>query len=94
MTVQRIYTNNTALKVTGIGYAPEGNFEEENKTITPDEQLKELLKIASLCNDSALEKDEQTKKWTVKGDPTEGALIVAAAKAGFPNRNLTNKNPA
>ncbi len=35
MTVQRIYTNNVAIKVTGIGYAPEGHFEEENKTITP-----------------------------------------------------------
>ena len=88
MTVQRIYTNNTAIKITGIGYVPEGKFETENKPITPDAQLKELLKIASLCNDSALEKDEQTKKWTVKGDPTEGALLVAAAKAGISKQEL------
>ena len=93
MTVQRIYTNNTAIKVTGIGYAPEGKFEEENKSITPDAQLIELLKIASLCNDSALEKDEQTKKWTVKGDPTEGALIVAAAKAGISKQELDQQKP-
>ncbi len=93
MTVQRVYTNNTAIKVTGIGYAPEGKFEEENKQITPDTQLQALLKIATLCNDSALEKDEQTKKWTVKGDPTEGALIVTAAKAGFSKQELDLQEP-
>jgi P-type Ca2+ transporter type 2C len=93
MTVQRIYTNNKAIKVTGVGYAPEGKFEEENKPITPDAQLIELLKIASLCNDSALEKDEQTKKWTVKGDPTEGALIVAAAKASLSKQELDIQEP-
>lgn len=93
MTVQRIYTSNTAIKVTGIGYAPEGHFEEESKTITPTKQLNELLKIASLCNDSALEKDSQTKKWTVKGDPTEGALIVAAAKAGLSKQELDQQEP-
>ncbi len=83
MTVQRIYTNNIAIKITGIGYVPEGKFETENKPITPDAQLKELLKIASLCNDSALEKDEQTKKWTVKGDPTEGALTSSCSKSRY-----------
>ncbi len=93
MTVQRIYTNNTAVKVTGIGYAPEGTFEIENKQVTPDVQLKKLLKIATLCNDSALEKDEQTPKWTVKGDPTEGALIVTAAKAGLSKQELDQQEP-
>ena len=93
MTVQRIYTDNKVIKVTGVGYAPEGKFEEENKPITPDAQLIELLKIASLCNDSALEKDEQTKKWTVKGDPTEGALIVAAAKASLSKQELDKQEP-
>ncbi len=58
-----------------------------------NEQLKDLLIIASLCNDSALEKDEQTKKWTVKGDPTEGALIVAAAKAGLSKQELDKQSP-
>jgi P-type Ca2+ transporter type 2C len=93
MTVQRIYTNNTAIKVTGIGYAPEGHFEEENKIKNPDEQLKELLKIATLCNDSGLEYDEQTKKWTVKGDPTEGALIVTAAKADLSKQEFDKQEP-
>jgi P-type Ca2+ transporter type 2C len=93
MTVQHIYTNNTAIKVTGVGYAPEGEFEIEQKRIVPDKQIKELLKIATLCNDSALEKDEKTKKWTVKGDTTEGALIVAAAKAGISKQALDQEYP-
>ncbi len=93
MTVQRIYTNSTAIKVTGVGYAPEGEFEIEKKRIAPDKQLEELLKIAILCNDSALEKDEETKKWTVKGDTTEGALIVAAAKAGISKQALDQEFP-
>ena len=83
MTVQRIHVNGQALKVTGVGYSPEGEFQFEDKTFPPDENLKALLKVATLCNDSALEKDTATEKWIVKGDPTEGALIVAAAsKAG------------
>lgn len=93
MTVQRIYTNNTAIKVTGVGYAPEGKFELDNKVITPDDQLKELLKIASLCNDSALERDEENKKWNIKGDPTEGALIVTAAKAGLSKQEVDRQEP-
>ncbi len=93
MTTQKIYTNGAFIKVTGVGYAPEGSFEVDDKTVTPDEQLKELLKIASLCNDSALERDEKTKKWTVKGDPTEGALIVTAAKAGFSKQSLDQQEP-
>ena len=93
MTVQRVYINNTAVKVTGIGYAPEGHFEVDNKQISPDKELLELLKISSLCNDSALEKDEKAKKWGVKGDPTEGALIVAAAKAGLSKQEMDNQEP-
>jgi Ca2+-transporting ATPase len=93
MTVQRIYLNNTPIKVTGIGYAPEGTFEIDNQPYAPNAQLMEFLKIASLCNDSAMEKDEKTQKWTVKGDPTEGALIVTAAKAGLSKEQLDQQEP-
>ncbi len=93
MTVQRIYVNDSAIKVTGIGYAPEGDFLLEDKKITPEAQLKMLLKAATLCNDSALEKDPQTEKWEIKGDPTEGALVVAAAKAGMWKEELVKQEP-
>jgi len=93
MTVQRIYVNDTSLKVTGIGYAPEGKFQFEGKNITPTEDLRTLLKVASLCNDSNLEKDKKTEKWTVKGDPTEGALIVSAGKADIQKQDFDQQEP-
>ena len=71
----------------------QGEFQFEDKTVTPDENLKALLKVAVLCNDSNLEKDTQTGKWTVKGDPTEGALVVAARKAGISKEELEKQEP-
>jgi Ca2+-transporting ATPase len=93
MTVQRLYVNDRTIKVTGIGYAPQGEFQFEDKTIAPDENLKTLLKVAVLCNDSNLELEVQTGKWTVKGDPTEGALVVAAEKAGISKEELETQEP-
>jgi Ca2+-transporting ATPase len=93
MTVRSLYVNEKSVQVTGIGYAPEGEFQVDGKAITPDENLKTLLKVAVLCNDSGLEQDSQTGKWLVKGDPTEGALVVAAAKAGISKDQLDLAEP-
>jgi Ca2+-transporting ATPase len=93
MTVQRIYVNNNALKVTGIGYAPTGEFLFEEKKIEPSDELKTLLKIATLCNDSNVELDAKADKWVIKGDPTEGALVVAAAKADMWKEALDKQEP-
>ena len=93
MTVQRIYVDDQSVKVTGIGYAPEGEFQFEDKKIDPKGDLKALLKAAVLCNDSGLEKDPQTNKWIVKGDPTEGALVVAAEKAGIKKAEMEAQEP-
>jgi Ca2+-transporting ATPase len=93
MTVQQIYLDNQPLKVTGVGYNPKGEFQTAGKAVTPTDDLKQLLKIASLCNDSALELDTKTEKWTVKGDSTEGSLIVAAAKADIWKQDLEQQEP-
>jgi Ca2+-transporting ATPase len=93
MTVRSIYVNEQVVKVTGIGYAPEGEFQIENKKVTPEANLKLLLKVAVLCNDSGLEQDSQTRKWLVKGDPTEGALVVVAEKAGLSKEELEEQEP-
>ena len=93
MTVRSIYVNEQIIKVTGIGYAPEGEFQFEDKKIAPDANLKALLKVAVLCNDSGLEQDTQTRKWLIKGDPTEGALVVAAEKAGLSKEELEEQDP-
>jgi Ca2+-transporting ATPase len=95
MTVQRIYTNDKAIKVSGVGYEPEGEFLFEDKKIDPaqEDELVTLLKVAILCNDAKLEKETETERWIVKGDPTEGALVVAAAKAGLWKEELEKEAP-
>ncbi len=94
MTVQRMYVNDHMLKVAGIGYEPEGEFLSEDKKIdSKDKDLRTLLKIAALCNDAKLERETQTERWTIKGDPTEGALVVAAAKAGMWKEELEKEMP-
>ena len=95
MTVQRIYANGKVMKVSGVGYEPKGQFLSEDKKIDPsqEEELVTLLKVATLCNDSKLDKDTETNRWVVKGDPTEGALVVAAAKAGLWKEELEKEAP-
>jgi Ca2+-transporting ATPase len=76
MTVRRIFAGRV-IEVSGAGYAPEG-------TLTPasnDPSLHLLLKGGILCNDASLLEEEG--KWSIKGDPTEAALVVLAAKAGL-----------
>jgi Ca2+-transporting ATPase len=93
MTVRSLYVSDQTVKVTGIGYAPEGEFQINDKAIAPDDNVKTLLKASVLCNDSGLEKDEKSGKWIVKGDPTEGALVVAAQKAGLSKTALDSAEP-
>jgi len=93
MTVQRIYVNDKALKVRGVGYEPQGEFLFEDKKLDPtkEKELYILLKAATLCNDAKLEKEEG--QWIVKGDPTEGALVVAAAKADLWKEEIEKEEP-
>ncbi|MCW4025136.1 MAG: cation-translocating P-type ATPase [Candidatus Bathyarchaeota archaeon] len=93
MTVQKIYADNQMVKVSGIGYEPKGDFFLEDKKIQPNNALNVLLKAGSLCNDALIEFDQKTEKWVVKGDPTEGALIVAAAKAYLLKEDLVKQEP-
>jgi Ca2+-transporting ATPase len=94
MTVQRIYVDDKVFKVSGVGYEPEGEFLFEDQRIDPrNEGLCTLLTVAALCNDARLEKDTATGRWLVKGDPTEGALVVAAAKGGLWKEDLEQQQP-
>jgi len=93
MTVQRVYVNGKRIKVTGIGYEPQGEFFLENNKLDPskENELYALFKIATLCNDAKLEKAGE--KWVIKGDPTEGALLAAATKAGLWKEEAEKKEP-
>ncbi len=91
MTVRRIVTTDGALDVSGAGYAPHGQFQRDGKATGPTPTALELLKAATLSSDAHLvEKDGQ---WTIKGDPTEGSLVVAAAKAGMTKHDLDAVEP-
>jgi Ca2+-transporting ATPase len=91
MTVRRVFVSGRTAEVGGAGYAPKGEFKGA-AGIDPlaDETLRLLLTAGVLCNDASL--DEAEGKWFVKGDPTEGSLIVAAAKAGLRTVELRVEN--
>ena len=85
MTLRAIATADTLVDIGGSGYIPEGDFTIEGKKI--DERsphrdaVAELLRAAALANDAELVQREG--RWMVQGDPTEGALVVAARKFGI-----------
>lgn len=92
MTVRKMFTGNKMIEVTGAGYAPVGEFKgSEAININSSKPLTMLLRGGLLCNDSDLHEKEE--KWMIKGDPTEGALVVASAKAGIHIHELRLKNP-
>jgi Ca2+-transporting ATPase len=83
MTVKQVYLNNRRFEITGVGYEPTGETHYEGKPIDQilRNELTELARAVILCNDARLEKEGN--KWTIKGDPTEGAMIVFAKKFGL-----------
>ena len=82
MTVQRVVTADRVYDVTGSGYAPQGGFQSGGVNVAPGEHpaLQAAARVALLCNDAALQQGPEG--WTLTGDPTEGALLAFALKAG------------
>ncbi len=83
MTVQRLVCAHTAYAVEGIGYAPSGGFARDAQPLAAQEQpaLLDACRAGLLCNNARL--FEREGNWHIEGDPTEGALLVLAAKAGL-----------
>ncbi len=85
MIVQKIELIEESFTITGDGYTPVGEFSDPNGVkveVFRYPALELLLSCCMLCNDATLQYNE-TDKWTILGDPTEGALISLAAKAGL-----------
>ncbi len=93
MVVQSVHPPSGTLRVTGQGYEPKGEFYrgEEQVNWSDHAELSALLMGCALCNDSILQ--EEQKQWVILGDPTEGALLVAAAKAGIERDQWSAKLP-
>jgi Ca2+-transporting ATPase len=79
MTVRRIFVGGRVIEVGGAGYAPQGSFDPPLDSGDTAAQL--MLQGGLLCSDATLAED--AGRWFVKGDPTEGALVVLAAKAAL-----------
>ena len=94
MTARAIWLPEGEVRIEGTGFAPEGRFHavaddgRTGATLDLDDHhaLRHFLKVGVLCNDAELAREEG--HWRIHGDPTEGALVVAAAKAGLEARTL------
>jgi magnesium-transporting ATPase (P-type) len=93
MTVQALWTPDGSYRLSGIGYAPEGELRHDDdapaREVPP--AVEELVRAGVLCNDAAVHETEEG--WQATGDPTESALVVAAHKLGFPAEALRNRWP-
>ena len=85
MTVQVVVVNGKQIKIKGIGYEPSENV----KVTGPEMEL--LIKAGALCNNSMLIQSKEA--WSVSGDPTEGALLTLAEKAGYNVLTLEKELP-
>jgi magnesium-transporting ATPase (P-type) len=83
MTVQSLVTEENQYEVSGVGYAPRGNFTIADAAVSAkdDALLSDLARGAILCSEANLHEDEAG--WVVDGSPTEGALLAMAMKAEF-----------
>ena len=93
MTVEQIEAGRQVYAVSGVGYKPEGDFSHNDTPASPKSlpALAEILKAGLLCNDSRLTQTDVGLQ--VEGDPTEGALVVSANKAGFAVDDLLKTMP-
>jgi len=93
MTVRQVFTDGNKYDITGAGYDIKGEIllNQQSVDINKDKALQQCLTIGALCNNSTLKqnniaitgiwRNKTEKNWSIEGDPTEGAIIVAAAKA-------------
>jgi P-type Ca2+ transporter type 2C len=93
MTARRLFLNGETVTISGSGYEPAGSFQGDAAQLTAETHpvLAWAARIAIFCNDAALEEAGGT--WTVRGDPTEGALLVMGRKAGINPKELLAAYP-
>jgi Ca2+-transporting ATPase len=101
MTARKLYVAGHTLDVSGAGYRPHGEFSFEGARVELAAEhghplrgpVRELLRAAALASDAQIVKGEHEEAWEIRGDPTEGALVVAAAKAGLHKPELEERFP-
>ena len=99
MTVRALLVADKEVEITGTGYRPVGSFTMDGEVIdlcNPAENpaiplILQLLQAGTMVSDATVE--EVGGEWQVRGDPTEGAIVVAAAKAGLAREDLADRFP-
>ncbi|MCB2426850.1 cation-transporting P-type ATPase [Methylophaga pinxianii] len=93
MTVSSVINFKNHFHVTGIGYAPAGEFSLDDQPVElrQYDTLMLLLRCAAICNDSALKRRDE--EWLAEGDPMEAAMLTAALKADFTIEELKHNFP-
>lgn len=93
MTVTRIYAGDRKFEVSGSGYKPEGVIKyEDGEEVAEDSVLERLLTIGALCNEAEL-REVSAGIWDILGDPTEGAMLTVAGKAGITREQMAKEMP-
>ena len=94
MTVRAVYAGARRYVVTGEGYDPTGAFQDDaGKTVEElPKSLRHTLSTAALCNNAQLDRDKETQRWKIIGDPTEGALLTVAAKGKLSRERVAATN--
>ncbi len=96
MTVRKIWVKDKIIDVSGVGYTPIGEFTHDDKPLPKEESrtVEKLLEISALCNGAKVEPpSDKNKSWHIVGDPTDGALLVAALKYGLNVQSALAQNP-
>jgi Ca2+-transporting ATPase len=93
MTVRRVFAAGELLDLSGTGYQPDGEFRRDGSPVVPPAAVLEALRAAVLASDAHVVRGNEDGQWLVRGDPTEGALVVAAAKAGLERAQLEERFP-
>jgi len=96
MTVNKLWVKDRIIEVSGLGYMPAGDFTINGQPLKEGEtkSLDKLLEIAALCNGAKIDPPtDRNKNWSVIGDPTDGALLVAALKYGQSIEELIAEKP-
>jgi P-type Ca2+ transporter type 2C len=96
MMLKELWANGELFEITGDGYSPKGFITTENRRITRAERphIVALYEVSAFCNNAKLNPpSDRIPRWTVLGDPTDGAFLVFAGKGDFNVTEALTKNP-
>jgi magnesium-transporting ATPase (P-type) len=96
MTATKMWVTDRVVEISGVGYNPAGDFTNSGQALEKEESatIEKLLEISALCNSAKLEPpSDRNRSWSIVGDPTDGALLVAAIKYGLNPQSMLAQKP-